>query len=136
VGGKSLTFGALKRLLAVPTTEPQMSSLFANLFTTSTPDTRPAWAQREGEWRVSHLDRLQAGLRALPSVDGDVYAEYDGSTSFWVSYRDNRDPDMWQNRLKTLAHNLRSEGLKAKTVRRRGRVVGVRVSDPSPIASL
>lgn len=103
----------------------------AAIFTSSTPETRPDWAQSTGTWRVAHADRLRAC-----TGDGS-YVDHDGTTRaghlrLWVGLRDNRDPQAHSSRLETLGATLRAQGLSVRRVKRSGRTVALRVIDTQP----
>lgn len=111
-----------------------MTTDLAAAFTTSSPDTRPAWCDSVGTWRVAHADRLEAALRSTDSAPADVYATHytdspSGHRRLWVGCRDNMDTTAHSARVVALGDLLRAGGLSVRAGKMHDRVAHLIVTD-------
>ena len=113
-------------------------NLAAFAFTTSTPDTRPAFARAGGSWRVAHADRTADAIRdADPVLFDDVYCTYASDHGdhlrLWLGFVDNADPYDHAARLRELARRIARDGVSVRPARDRGdRIVGLYLVDAQP----
>lgn len=109
--------------------------MFARIFTSSIPETRPDWCDSVGTWRCAHADVLLSVLSTCPGVDADAYVTNESSASngakrLFVGYRDNRSGGVdHARRLSALAVTLRGHGLAVRVTKLDGRVRGMRITD-------
>ena len=106
--------------------------MFDNIFTSSTPETRPDWCDSVGTWRVAHRDLLETAL--VPIADSDVYVTHVGNTRsgakrLYVGYRNNTDTDAHSARTESLFQLLRSNGLSVRAEKWDGSIRGIIVTD-------
>ena len=109
----------------------------ANVFTTSSPESRPDWCDSVGRWRCEHIDALRAVLASFDTpfhpADG-YYADNhrqtpSGALQLWVGARNNNDASEQRRRLEAMRAYLLGLGFKVKRSTDGGRLVGLVITD-------
>ena len=98
------------------------------IFTTSSPETRPAWCDSVGTWRVQHADRLAAELGPRCYVTGHSKTP-SGRLQLFAGIKDSRTAQERHKRAEALLVSLKARGLKVKRSRYNGLTDGVIVTD-------
>ncbi len=113
-----------------------LKTIADRVFTSSTPETRPAFARQPGaRWRVSHRDELTKLVELIAGTGaGGAYTAGHPSTpsgrlQLFAGIRDNRDKVAHSLRCEALLVTLKGLGLKVKRERMNGRTTGVIVTD-------